>query len=418
MSLQGPLVVVAGQPVSGLSEALSAAGAFPVVDSSTEKAVEAIDAAQPGAVLLADDAAAADATLAEWLSRRITPRTPIIPVLACVTADADIAYAEALPLGSGLKPQRILERLSGALRARSLHAAVLRRAEMARDEAQPLPDVTASDPLDDATVIVAGRGRAYPALSVAIGERAGAIGTLSMETAARYLKSRDADGLVIGDGFGARNVEAFLTAIGEDNRFRDLPVGVLAAALPNVADKFPNVVVAADAEQLAARILPYVRLHAFEERLRRILAAFDNKTIIDPATGLLMPEAFIRDLELAVADASARNTGLSVARFSFDTALSERASRDAARLVSRLVRSVDFGCRDDDGTIVVAFTETDLRHAHVVARRIASVLKHTMLTPANKTHPIAPAITLATRKSSDTVASLLARITAPAVAAE
>jgi hypothetical protein len=68
--------------------------------------------------------------------------------------------------------------------------------------------------------------------------------------------------------------------------------------------------------------------------------------------------------------------------------------------------------------VLVAFTETDLRNAHVVARRIASVLKHTMLTPDQARQPTAPNVTLATRKSNDSVASLLARVTAPAIAAE
>ena len=82
------------------------------------------------------------------------------------------------------------------------------------------------------------------------------------------------------------------------------------------------------------------------------------------------------------------------------------------------IRNVDFGCRDDDGSVLVAFTETDLRHAHVVARRIASVLKHTMLTPDQSRPPAAPTVTLATRKTADSVASLLARVTAPPIAAE
>ena len=43
---------------------------------------------------------------------------------------------------------------------------------------------------------------------------------------------------------------------------------------------------------------------------------------------------------------------------------------DAARLVGRLMRSADFACRQDDGSIVTAFTSTDLRAAHVVARRL------------------------------------------------
>jgi hypothetical protein len=133
---------------------------------------------------------------------------------------------------------------------------------------------------------------------------------------------------------------------------------------------------------------------------------------------LLRSEVFIRDLERAIEDARTRGTGLSIARFAFEAGMGPRAERDAARLISRLVRNVDFGCRDDDGSVLIAFTETDLRHAHVVARRIASVLKHTMLTPGQDRQPAAPAVTLATRKSADSVASLLARVTAPAIAAE
>jgi len=67
--------------------------------------------------------------------------------------------------------------------------------------------IATSDPLGDATVLVAGRGRSYPALSVAIGERVGLVGALSVESAARALNVRDIDGMVIGDGFGPRIVE-------------------------------------------------------------------------------------------------------------------------------------------------------------------------------------------------------------------
>ncbi len=418
MSLQGPLVIVAEHPSRDLAEALSAAGAFPVVETAIENAPDAIVAARPGAILLADVAASRDLKLAAWLSQEVTALAPIVPVLACAPDEEDIAYREALPVCADAKAHVVIARLSAALRARTLHGSVLRRAAMAQTDGHTLPDVPRGDPLDDATVIVAGRGRAYPALSVAIGERAGAIGTLSIETAARYLKARDTDGLVLGDGFGPRNVEAFLIAVSEDTRYRDLPIGVLGKGVTLPDAEFPNIVTAVEPKRLAARILPFVRLHAFEGRLRRILQSFDNNGIIDPATGLLRTDAFIRDLERAMNDARDRGTGLSIARFVFDASMGSRAELDAARLVSRLVRNVDFGCRDDDGSVLVAFTETDLRHAHVVARRIASVLKHTMLTPDQKHEAMAPAVTLATRKSADSVASLLARVTASAIAAE
>ena len=81
------------------------------------------------------------------------------------------------------------------------------------------------------------------------------------------------------------------------------------------------------------------------------------------------------------------------------------------------MRNVDFACRQDDGSILFAFTETDLRAAHVVARRLASVLKHTMLRPDHSRSPISPAVTLATLKPTDTMHSLVARVAPRPVAA-
>jgi hypothetical protein len=45
-------------------------------------------------------------------------------------------------------------------------------------------------------------------------------------------------------------------------------------------------------------------------------------------------------------------------------------------LFSRLIRDIDFACQEQDDSIVAAFTETGLCIAHVIACRIASVLRH------------------------------------------
>jgi PleD family two-component response regulator len=155
--------------------------------------------------------------------------------------------------------------------------------------------------------------------------------------------------------------------------------------------------------------LPFVRLHAFGERLKRMLKSLDAKGMIDPATGLLAHDAFWRDLNRAVGDAEKRGIGLSIARFSFSRS-DRRVSLDAARLVSRLMRQVDFACREADDSIFAVFTETDLRAAHVIARRIASVLKNTMLTADRKTGGVDTAVTLATLKPTDNVDSLISRV--------
>ena len=49
-----------------------------------------------------------------------------------------------------------------------------------------IPAFVPPDLLGEGTVICVGRGGSYPALSVAVGERVGLIGALTVETAARY----------------------------------------------------------------------------------------------------------------------------------------------------------------------------------------------------------------------------------------
>jgi GGDEF domain-containing protein len=157
-------------------------------------------------------------------------------------------------------------------------------------------------------------------------------------------------------------------------------------------------------------MVPLVRMHAFEARLKRMLKSLDADGMFDPETGLLTRDSFWRDLSKAVAEASDRSQALSVARYSFDGALDQRAGIDGVRLVTRLIRNIDFACRDEDGSILVAFTQTDLRSAHVVARRIAGALKNTMLAPDREHDEIAANVTLATLKNGDTLDSLMLRV--------
>src|SRR5258708_28875258 len=92
------------------------------------------------------------------------------------------------------------------------------------------------DTVSEATVLLVGRGAAYPALSVSLGERTGVVGALSIEAAARHLNTRDIDGIVVGEGFSARVIDAFLTVLTEDSRFRNLPVVVASDDLAPASD--------------------------------------------------------------------------------------------------------------------------------------------------------------------------------------
>jgi GGDEF domain-containing protein len=418
MSLQGPIVVVAETPATDLTEALGAAGAFPIIEATWSEAPTAFISVKPAAVIIAEPGPPKSESSARMLCLQIaTANGPIVPTLARVLGDQDAAVPIALPADAAMPMERLIARLQSAMRVRALHETVLRRTEMFKTHGGKLPPMPTGDALDDATVLIAGRGRLYPALSVAIGERVNMLGGLSVETAARHLNTRDIDGIVVGDGFSPRMVEAFLTVLAQDTRFRDIPVAVIGDTPPDFAQTLPNIDhVDGDPTRVVARMVPLVRMHAFEARLKRILKTLDADGMFDPQTGLLTHDAFWTDLQKAIEAASDRSLPLSIARFSFSSPVEERASVDCARLVTRLTRNIDFATHDGDGSILIVFTQTDLQSAHVVARRIAGALK-SMVAPANPRDDIAAHVTLATLKAGDTLDSLLLRVAGDRVVA-
>jgi hypothetical protein len=411
MSLQGPLIVVAEQPATELVEALSTAGAFPIVESKWADAPAAFVTVKPSAIVIAEPGAPANIASARMLCLQVaTVNGPIVPVIARVCGDEDAAVPIALPADATLPVERLLARLQFAMRVRALHATVLRRIELFTSHDGKLPALPIGDALVDATVLIAGRGPLYPTLSVAMGERVKVAGALSVEAAARHLNMRDIDGIVVGDGFSTRMVEAFLTVLAQEPRFRDIPVAVIGETPPEFADALPNIEhVAADPARLVARIIPLVRVRAFEARLKRMLKSLDTDGVFDPQSGLLTRESFWHDLKMAISEAADRSMPLSVARFSFGKDLDESASLDAARLMSRLIRNIDFATRDEEGAILVAFTQTDLRNTHVTVRRLATSLKRMILAPRGEEPPAAN-VTLATLKAGDTLDTLMMRV--------
>ncbi len=410
MASLGPIVVVAEAPAAATVEALGEAGAFPIVEARWADARAAIDEIEPYALIVAAPEPPPDPALAQALTDRIAAMSPFMPVLARLRTPDTLPLPCALAVAVAEPSRTLVARLRSALRIRNLHATVLRRAG---PEECALP---AQDRLEHATVLCLGRGRHYPELAVAIGEQVALIGAMSVETAARYLNSRDIEGIVIGDGFSPRVVDALITVLAEDARFRDLPVGVLGGRALS-EERLPNLIALDDQPQrLVDRLLPFVRLQAFEGELKRRLKSLETEGTLDPATGLFACKAFWNDLARAVKEAEQNGGCLSVARFSFEES-DDRTNLDAARQFSRLVRDIDFACLEQDGSIVAAFTETDLRSAHVVARRIASMLRHTMLPPAQDRRAIKPTVTLATLKPADDLSSLMARVgTYPKVA--
>jgi GGDEF domain-containing protein len=410
MSLQGPILIVAKEPDRGLAQAFIDAGAFPVLEASWAGAATAAKEIKPAAIVLD---AAGNADQAAALSRQIANAIPFLPVIMRLGDEHASPLPDALTISDGAPVEQLLARVAAGLRLRTLHSTAIGRAKSLREERNIVAELAAGDPLDDATVLLIGRGRHHATLSVAVGERMGVMGALSVEQGARCLNAREFDGIVIGDGLPAYAVDTFLTVLAEDTRFRDLPVAVLGltADMP----KLPNLVRARDPETLVAGAAPAIRMRAREVALKRLLKSIECKGMLDADTGLFNARAFADALSHAIEDCGERGSRLSLARFSFEEPLDRRTSMDVARLVSRLVRNSDFACRQDDGSILFTFVGTDLRDAHVAARRLASVLRHTMLRVDRER--LSPSVTLAVLKPADTVHTLLARVVARPVAA-
>jgi len=401
MSQQGPIVVVSNAPRPAFAITLDEAGMFPVVDASWADALRAIEKVQPAAIV----AAASGGTVPHLaaLAKQLAARKPYLPLV--VVDPASALPENALPFSQhDGKFTRLIARLNAALRVRTLHATVMRRQTEDRPDRIALAD---SDPARDATVLLIGRGAAYPALSVTLGERMGVVGALSIEAAAKHLSNRDIDGIVLGEGFTARVMDAFLTVLSEDSRFRNLPIVLTSNQLAPDYD-LPNLeIISGDPARVAANALPLIRQHAFEAHLARTLRSIDAGGLLDPRSGLLTLQAFNRDFATAVYQTSSRGAGLSVARFAFDPA-HERAHLDGARIISRLMRRMDFGAIQQDGSVIVVFAETDLRNAHMIARRLSSVMRHT--SHGKRDVRAEPIVTVATLMPNDSAKSLLARL--------
>jgi GGDEF domain-containing protein len=410
MALLGPVVVVAEIPATDFIDVLAKAGAFPIAQTRWADVPAAIGETQPVALAIADRQTIPSSRQVDAAIECIETRGgPVMPVIALVDSSSTPAIPGALPIAIDDSAERVIARLHSALRIRTLHAAVLRRS-LAAGAKKPVAAFVPPDLLEESTVLCVARGGSYPALSLPIARRASLMGALSIDTAARYLNARDVDGVVVGDGLGPGVVEALLILLADNPRFRDLPIGVLNNAAAD-DERLPNLVhVDADPARLVERILPFVRLHAFESQLARALKALESEGAIDPDTGLFAAQAFWRNLERAVRESEKTNSALSVARFTFEGLADRRAHVDAARLFSRLVRNTDFACREQDGSILAAFTKTDLRSAHLLARRIGGVLRQTMLSPGGDRRAIKPTITLAALKPRDDLGTLVARL--------
>jgi hypothetical protein len=143
MSQAGPIILVASAGQAGLASALTDSELYPVVDATWADARDAVQRLQPAAVIIADPDP--ENRLPE-LARQIAAREPYVPLIV-------VAPRQPLPDNALVftptedRFERLLPRLSSALRVRTLHDTVLRR--IGNDPALRT-SLLQTDPLTDA----------------------------------------------------------------------------------------------------------------------------------------------------------------------------------------------------------------------------------------------------------------------------
>src|ERR1700730_11139769 len=152
MSQQGPIIVVSTAERPSFASALDDAKLFPVIDASWADASHAVQQLAPAAVLVALSETAESSLKA--LARQLAAMKPYVPLI--VIAPRTRLPENAMPFSQrGGNFDRLIARLSAALRVRTLHSTGLRRLEDAP------PTLADSDPRCDGTVLLIGRGASY-----------------------------------------------------------------------------------------------------------------------------------------------------------------------------------------------------------------------------------------------------------------
>jgi hypothetical protein len=98
MSLQGPLLLVADHAASDLVNALSAAAAFPIVESNWAEAATAFVSVKPTAVIIAEPGPPPSESSARMFCLQIAMATgTIVPVIARVQGARAPAFRSRCP---------------------------------------------------------------------------------------------------------------------------------------------------------------------------------------------------------------------------------------------------------------------------------------------------------------------------------
>ena len=113
MSLQGPILIVADEPAMGLAQALTAAGAFPIIETTLARCVDGARRRSSRRQSWRREPGTADAAAATALAQKLAKIAPIVPMVVRLRDDKPCALADAVTVAEDAAAERLIARLAG-----------------------------------------------------------------------------------------------------------------------------------------------------------------------------------------------------------------------------------------------------------------------------------------------------------------
>ncbi len=286
-------------------------------------------------------------------------------------------------------------RVNSLIRLNVMHDELVRRLNTSAQYGVDAPaNVAPPRMVSDATILVVGATRDFPAIEQSLSKDATLVGALTATTALDYMARRNFDAVIVDlNGDPAPFLE-MARAARRNSQLYNTPILLLAPedALENSEAPFANgytdvLFKPINQTELNRRVMSFVRELRFRDSLRHIYSQARHMATSDGLTGLyskgfllehlrsMLRDTIQRQDEMSLAFLEIRNMAAINDRFGY--VIGDRIIRQAGEMMGMLVRGEDLSARYSGPRFVVALPGTAPKFADIAVRRIVGVINFT-----------------------------------------
>ena len=380
--------------------------------------VVAKDGRRPDVVILSMLAKSATQDPARYLefvkAIKLNERTGRLPVILLgERAGLNGTQAEAMRAArvdeimfAPVSPAQVSGRINSLVRLSTMHEELVRRLNTSAKYGVDAPaDVAPPRIVSDASVLVVGATRDFPAIEEALAKDATLVGALTATTALDYMMRRDFDAIIVDLNGTPEPFLEMARSARMNSQLYNTPIVMLAAPddIGNPARAFENGYTDVlgkpiDQHELHGRVMSLVRELRFRDSLRHIYSQARHMATSDGLTGLYSKGFLLEHLRAVLNDSSRWNEAVSLAFFEIVNmpaindqhgyVIGDRIIRQVGEMMGMLVRGEDLTARYSGPRFVVVLPDTAPEYADVAVRRIIGVVNYTEFSVAGINEPM------------------------------